>query len=199
MYDLPSHAGIISTIRLPVHPLINFFTYLLCNSPCNQVSIQHICPSTSCIYLSIHPLFLLPSIQPSVHCIYPYILSFFSPPHSSSHMQMTLPSWEHPLICGDISGCHNAQEWFHRHVMGGDQGRCSYTPQGTGCPASEGHPAPDGSGAEAEKACPGMTVWLPLYLLILSVSLLSLSAKSVYQLSPSIHSSSICVFFHSSV
>lgn len=132
------------------------------------------CPSTSRICLSIHPLFLPPSIQPSLHCIYPYIPSVFSPPHSRSHMQMTLPSWEHPSIRGDISGCHDAQEWFDWQVMGGDRGRCSYTPQGTGRPASEGCPAPEGSGAEAEKACPGVTVWLPLYLLILSVSLLSL-------------------------
>ena len=46
--------------------------------------------------------------------------------------------------------------------------------QGSGRPASEGRPAPDASGAEAEKPRPGVTVPLPLYELMLSVSLLSL-------------------------
>ena len=124
------------------------------------------------IYQSIHSSFFPPSSHP-------FIVSIHTSCLFSLHLTVVLtckwlPSWEHPSICGDISGCHDAQEWFHWHVMGGEQGHCSYTPQGTGCPASEGRSVPDGSGAEAEKACPGMTVWLPLYLLILSVSLLSL-------------------------
>ena len=69
--------------------------------------------------------------------------------------------------------------------------------QGSGRPASEGLPAPDASGAEAEKPCPGVTVPLPLYELVPSVSLLSLwihflclSTYSVYPciISPCIYS-----------
>lgn len=108
-------------------------------------SIVSVCPSTSCIYPSIHSFFLPPSVHPSllafILSIHTSCLSIFSPSQSGSHVQMTLPSQEHPSIRGDVSGRHNSQEWPHWHVMGGDQGCCSYTAQGSGRPASEGRAA----------------------------------------------------------
>lgn len=125
-------------------------------------SIVSVCPSTSRIYPTIHSFFLPPSVRPSllafILSIHTSCPSIFSPSQSGSHVQMTLPSQEHPSICGDISGRHNSQEWLHSHIMGGDQGCCSYTAQGSGRPVSEGRAALDASGAEAEKPCPGVTV-----------------------------------------
>ena len=153
------------------------------------------------MYLSIHPFILPSSLCPSIpsclHSIYPYILSiyllsvseWFSRANDFAFPRTPVNSWRRfwspqlagvaPLTC---NGWRPGLLLIHR--------------TGLGTPCIRGPCSPDASGAEAEKPCPGVTVWLPIYLCYLSVFSVYGSTYCIYPLILSIHPSSICASIH---